>query len=150
MKQCVYNIPCDCHRCYIGETSRPLEVCIKEHKYNQRSPWKIKISSLCIWRPQNMLERSKSLEDWTKHHIQDICTWLWYIIWSVNPIWSSLQSGLPLSQKSENYNFVRCRLYVKMCFYVGTIQRISLFSEDFYSDSTDFNNSHETVHGHRC
>jgi hypothetical protein len=33
-KQCVYNIPCDCGRCYIGETGRPLEVRIKEHKYN--------------------------------------------------------------------------------------------------------------------
>jgi hypothetical protein len=33
-KQCVYSIPCDCGRCYIGETSRPLEVCIKEHKYD--------------------------------------------------------------------------------------------------------------------
>jgi hypothetical protein len=34
MKQCVYNIPCDCCRCYIDETSRSSEVCIKEHKYN--------------------------------------------------------------------------------------------------------------------
>jgi predicted GIY-YIG superfamily endonuclease len=34
MKQCVYSIPCDCGKCYIGETSRPLEVRIKEHKYN--------------------------------------------------------------------------------------------------------------------
>jgi hypothetical protein len=33
-KQCVYSIPCDCGRCYIGETSRPLEVRIKEHKHN--------------------------------------------------------------------------------------------------------------------
>jgi hypothetical protein len=32
MKHCMYNIPCDCGRCYIGETSRPLEVHIKEHK----------------------------------------------------------------------------------------------------------------------
>jgi predicted GIY-YIG superfamily endonuclease len=30
----VYSIPCGCGRCYIGETSRPLEVRIKEHKYN--------------------------------------------------------------------------------------------------------------------
>jgi hypothetical protein len=29
-KQRVYNIPCEC-----CEASRPLEVCIKEHKYNQ-------------------------------------------------------------------------------------------------------------------
>jgi predicted GIY-YIG superfamily endonuclease len=33
-KHCVYSIPCDCGRCYIGETSRPLEVRIKGHKYN--------------------------------------------------------------------------------------------------------------------
>jgi hypothetical protein len=33
-KQCVYNIPCDCGRCFLCKTSRPLEVCIKEHKYN--------------------------------------------------------------------------------------------------------------------
>jgi hypothetical protein len=34
IKQCVYNIPCKCGRCYIGEISGPLEVCLKEHKYN--------------------------------------------------------------------------------------------------------------------
>jgi hypothetical protein len=33
-KQCVYSILRDCGRCYIGETSRPLEVRTKEHKYN--------------------------------------------------------------------------------------------------------------------
>jgi hypothetical protein len=33
-KQCAYSISCECGRCYIGETSRPLEVRIKEHKYN--------------------------------------------------------------------------------------------------------------------
>jgi hypothetical protein len=31
---CVHNIPCDCGRCYIGETSRLLEVRIKKHKYS--------------------------------------------------------------------------------------------------------------------
>jgi predicted GIY-YIG superfamily endonuclease len=44
MKHCVYSIPCDCGRCYIGETSRPFEVCIKEHKY-------------CV--TQGLLEKSK-------------------------------------------------------------------------------------------
>jgi hypothetical protein len=43
-KQCVYSIPCDCGRCYIGETNRPLEARIKEHKYNLR---------------QGLLEKSK-------------------------------------------------------------------------------------------
>jgi hypothetical protein len=33
-KQCVYSIPCNCGGCYISETSRPLEVLIKEHRYN--------------------------------------------------------------------------------------------------------------------
>jgi hypothetical protein len=33
-KQCVYNIPCDLGRCYNSETSRPLEVCTKKHKYH--------------------------------------------------------------------------------------------------------------------
>jgi hypothetical protein len=28
------NVKCERGRCYIGETSRPLEVCTKEHKYN--------------------------------------------------------------------------------------------------------------------
>jgi predicted GIY-YIG superfamily endonuclease len=38
-KQCVYNIPCDCGRCYIGETSRLLEVRIREHKYDLTQGW---------------------------------------------------------------------------------------------------------------
>jgi hypothetical protein len=33
-KQCVYSIPCDCGRCYIGETSRPSQVNVKENKHN--------------------------------------------------------------------------------------------------------------------
>jgi hypothetical protein len=28
-KQCAYNIPCDCGRCYMGEASRPLEIDFK-------------------------------------------------------------------------------------------------------------------------
>jgi hypothetical protein len=34
MKQCVCNSPYDHGRCCISETSRPVEVLIKEHKYN--------------------------------------------------------------------------------------------------------------------
>jgi predicted GIY-YIG superfamily endonuclease len=33
-KRCVYIIPCECGTYYIGETSRSLEVRIKEHKLN--------------------------------------------------------------------------------------------------------------------
>jgi hypothetical protein len=32
MKQYVYNIPCDCGRCYIGKISGSLEVQNKDHK----------------------------------------------------------------------------------------------------------------------
>jgi hypothetical protein len=46
-KQCAYSIPCGCGRCYIGETSRPLEECIKKHKYNLT---------------QGLLEKSKSAQ----------------------------------------------------------------------------------------
>jgi hypothetical protein len=30
----MYNIPCDCGTCYIDKTSRPLELHIKNGKYN--------------------------------------------------------------------------------------------------------------------
>jgi hypothetical protein len=33
-KHCVYSIPSAYSRCYICETSRALEICIKEYKYN--------------------------------------------------------------------------------------------------------------------
>jgi hypothetical protein len=31
---CIYNIPCECGRSYVGETGRPLSVRIGEHKFN--------------------------------------------------------------------------------------------------------------------
>jgi predicted GIY-YIG superfamily endonuclease len=55
-KQCVY-ITCDCDRCYIGKTSRLLEVRIKEHKYN---------------RTQSLLEKSK-LAQHTYEESHKIC-----------------------------------------------------------------------------
>jgi hypothetical protein len=65
---------------------------------------------------------------------------LWQIIRSVNPVWTSLPSGLPWSQqKSENYTSVQCRLSGKICaffFCVGTICRMWLFSGTFYTDSS--------------
>lgn len=33
-RQCVYSIPCDCGKCYTGQTGRPLEFRIKNHKHN--------------------------------------------------------------------------------------------------------------------
>jgi hypothetical protein len=32
--QCVYSIPCECGRSYIGETGRPLAVLLREHRQN--------------------------------------------------------------------------------------------------------------------
>jgi hypothetical protein len=32
--QCVYSIPCECGRSYIGETGRPLAVVLREHRHN--------------------------------------------------------------------------------------------------------------------
>ena len=31
-KNCIYFIPCECGEGYIGETKRPLEIRMKEHK----------------------------------------------------------------------------------------------------------------------
>jgi hypothetical protein len=31
--RCVYSIPCECGRSYIGETDRPLAVRLREHKH---------------------------------------------------------------------------------------------------------------------
>jgi hypothetical protein len=34
---CIYNIPCECGRSYVGETGRPLSIRIGEHKLNLRN-----------------------------------------------------------------------------------------------------------------
>jgi hypothetical protein len=42
--QCIYSIPCECGRSYIGETGRPLAVQLREHRHNLK---------------QGLLEKSK-------------------------------------------------------------------------------------------
>jgi predicted GIY-YIG superfamily endonuclease len=32
--ECVYGIPCECGRSYIGETGRPLAMRLREHRHN--------------------------------------------------------------------------------------------------------------------
>jgi hypothetical protein len=32
--QCIYSIPCECGRSYIGETGRPLAVRLREHRHS--------------------------------------------------------------------------------------------------------------------
>jgi predicted GIY-YIG superfamily endonuclease len=151
-KQCVYSIPCDCGICYIGEMSRPLEARIKEHKYNltQGLLEKSKLAQhvyreghrIC-WKEAKVLR----IEPNTIHrkykesaHMSLIGHRL------VNPVWTPLSFGLPLSQqkkkRKENKNnssssSVQCKLSGEICVsYVGTLQRIYLSSDDFYSDGT--------------
>jgi hypothetical protein len=50
----------------------------------------------------------------------------------ISPIWTPVTTA-----DVKYYNSIQCRLRKKICvFYVGTIQRIYLSSDDFYSDST--------------
>jgi predicted GIY-YIG superfamily endonuclease len=61
-KQCVYSIPCDCSTCYIGETSRPLEVRIKDHKYNltegllEKSKLALEGHKICLGRSEGVAD----------------------------------------------------------------------------------------------
>jgi predicted GIY-YIG superfamily endonuclease len=50
MAQCVYSIPCECGRTYIGETGRPLAVHRREHRHNFKKGLlqKFKISPICL------------------------------------------------------------------------------------------------------
>jgi hypothetical protein len=88
-----------------------------------------------------MFESSEGLADWTRHHVQEIH--------GIRPRVSAGPSDLPAqllhlshpvshycsrSQKTETPSNVDYAW--KLCVYVGTIQRICLFSDDFYSDST--------------
>jgi hypothetical protein len=51
----------------------------------------------------------------------------------ISPIWAPIITA----EFKKNYNFVQCRLSVKIfVFYVGTIQIIYLSSDDFHSHST--------------
>jgi hypothetical protein len=124
MKQCVYSIPRECGRCYIGEISRPLEVCIKEHKYSLT---------------QSLLEKSKLVKHAYEEHHKICCKearscklnriahtenagkqpiWLWHIIHSVNPAWTSLLIWTAITAAEVGKLQHRsCRLQWESCFY---------------------------------
>jgi hypothetical protein len=142
MKHCVYNIPCECRWCYIEEQADLWKYALrstnitwpKDCLKNQ----KIKTSPTCIWRRrQNMLERSEGLADWTRHCLQEIQGIRLHV--SGRSSDKSTQPGnfshyLSRSQKTTTPPSVD---YVwNLCFYLGTIQRICLFSDEFYSDSS--------------
>jgi hypothetical protein len=52
----------------------------------------------------------------------------------ISPIWTPV--SIVKKKKKKKYNSIQCRLSGKICVHVGTIQRIYLSSDDFYSDST--------------
>ena len=56
-KNCIYSIKCSCSREYIGETKRPLNVRINEHKQNTRQGLidKSKIANHCWSENHNMI-----------------------------------------------------------------------------------------------
>jgi hypothetical protein len=131
-KQCAYSIPCDCGRCYIGETSRPLEVHIKEHKYNltQGQLQKSKLGQhaykeghkIC-WNEAKVLQTEPNTT-YRKYkesaHMSLIDNLISQPSLDISPIWTPL-----IQQKSKNYDSIQCRLNGKMCFScVCTIQRI--------------------------
>jgi predicted GIY-YIG superfamily endonuclease len=41
--QCIYSIPCECGRSYIGETGRPLAVRLREHRHNLKEGFEVSV-----------------------------------------------------------------------------------------------------------
>jgi hypothetical protein len=140
-KQCVYNIPCDCGRCYNEETSRPLEVRNKERKYimteglieKKITQYSYEETHRICWKGAKVLQVEPNTT-YTKYkesvHVSLVD----------HPI---SQASLDISHLDSNYR-IRSQKTVtpfivdylgKLCFYIGIIQRICLFSDDFYSDS---------------
>lgn len=62
-KNCIYSIKCSCSREYIGETKRPLNIRIKEHKENTRKGLtdKSKIAQHCWSENHNMCWNEASI-----------------------------------------------------------------------------------------
>jgi hypothetical protein len=137
-KQCVCNILCDCDRCYscIGETSRPLEARIKEHKYNltQGLFEKSKVAQHAYEEGQKICcheAKVLQIEPNTTYREYKESVHLSLIDHrSVNPAWTCLPSGLPLlQQKTENYSV---DWVGKLCFFMLVPDRLYLSSDDFW------------------
>jgi hypothetical protein len=131
--QCVYSIPFDCGRCYIGEISRPLEVRIKEHIYNltQRLLEKSKLAQhayeeghkIC-WNEAKVLQIEPNII-YRKYkesaHMSLIDHPISQPSLDISPIWTPV-----IIAEVKSYNSVQCRLSGKICFScVGTIRSIS-------------------------
>jgi hypothetical protein len=132
-KQCMCSIPCDCGSCYISETSRPLEVHIKEHKYNltQGLLGKSKLAQHAYeegnkirWNEAKVLQIEPNII-YKKYKESTHMSLLDHPIsqssLDISPIWPPLSQ-----QRSRNYNSVKRRLSGKICFScIGTIRSIS-------------------------
>jgi hypothetical protein len=110
MAQCVYSIPCECGRSYIGETGRPLAVWLFEHRHNLK---------------QGLVEKSKLAKHayeeghkvgWDEARILDIESHSKYrkykevahMACSIDlisqPSWTFLPSGSPLSAMRSTFH----------------------------------------------
>jgi hypothetical protein len=123
MKQCVCNIPYDHGRCYISETSRHVEVLIKEHKYNltQGLLEKSKLAQhayeedhkIC-WKEAKVLqiEPNTTYRKYKESaHMSVIDHFVSQPSLNVSSIWTSI-----ITAEVKNYNSVQCRLGGKIVF----------------------------------
>jgi hypothetical protein len=118
----VYSIPCDWGRCYIRETSRPLEVRIKEHKYNLTKGLLEKsklaqVHKIC-WNEAKVLQieantTCRKYKEYAHMSLIDHHPSL-----DISPIWTPV-----ITAEVKKYNAVKCSFSGKICFScVGTIR----------------------------
>jgi predicted GIY-YIG superfamily endonuclease len=152
----VYNIPCDCGRCYIGATSRPLKVRIKEHKYNLTEGL-LENSKLAqhayeedhniSWQESTVLQIEPNTT-YRKYKESAHMSLVDHLIsqpsLDISPIWTAIIAA-EVGKLQLRPVYIMCESCV---LYVGTIQRICLFGIDFFSDSILIltTNSREIVH----
>jgi hypothetical protein len=140
-EQFVYNIPCDCGWCH-SETRTPLQVCIKEHKFNLTRDL-LEKSKSAQRRPQIML--SEGLADGTQYHLQRI-QGIRHM--SDRSSGQSIQLGRTSfldsyhRSRSQKKNFIQCRLSVKVvfiCWYYT--ENFAVYWLIIFWQYSDFNNS---------
>jgi hypothetical protein len=145
-KQCVYNIPCDCGRCYIGETSRPLEVRIKQHKYNltQGLLQKSKLAQrsyeeghrIC-WNEAKVLqiEPNTTCRKYKESvHMPLLDHPISERNLDISPIWTPVITA-EVKKKKPQLRPVQIE-WENLCVCVGTIRRIYISSDDLFAVSS--------------
>jgi hypothetical protein len=139
----VYSIPCNCGRYHIDETSTPLEVRIKEHRYNvtqgllekskldqhayedgHNISWKdakvLKIEQNTTYKKYKESVHMSLIDHPISQPSLDIC-----------PIWTPV---ITAEVKRLHLSPLYSRLSGKIC--VGTISGICLSSDDFNSNTS--------------